>query len=173
MSSLVVYFSRAGSNWVKDGVANIDKGNTEILAEYIAKKVNADVFKIQTNQVYTNDYRKCTEEAQEELNNNFRPEILDCPENLDKYDTIYIGYPIWWGTFPTAVFAFLEKFNWKDKTIYPFCTHEGSGLSNSVNDLKTICKDATIKSFFETRGYTCQNFEEYNLASKLDEWVGK
>lgn len=173
MSSLVVYFSRAGSNWVKDGVSSIEKGNTEILAEYISNKIGADIFKIQTNQKYTDDYRKCTEEAQEELNNNFRPEILNCPDNLDKYDTVYIGYPIWWGTFPTAMFAFLEKFNWNGKTIYPFCTHEGSGLSNSVNDLKTICQGATIKPFFETRGYTCQDFESYDLANKLNEWIEK
>lgn len=173
MSKLVVYFSRAGSNWVEDGVRNIDKGNTEILAEYIANTVGADIFKLKTNQVYTNDYKKCTEEAQEELNNNFRPEIIKCPTNLDQYDIVYLGYPIWWSTFPTAIFSFLEKFNWSGKTIYPFCTHEGSGIANSETDLKNICKDAIIKPFFETRGYKCQNFEKFNLASKLDEWIGK
>ena len=171
MKKLVVYFSREGSNWVNDGVSNLDKGNTEILAEFIKDKVGADIFKITTNQRYTDDYYKCTEEAKNELKNNYRPEINNCPDNLDEYDIIYLGYPIWWGTFPVAVFSFLEKFNWNNKTIYPFCTHEGSGISNSVKDIEKICIGATVKPYFETRGFMCQNMQEYNLDEKLTSWL--
>ena len=172
MASIVIYFSKAGSNWVKDDVGHLDIGNTELLAKYIQKKIGSDIFKIEQTTQYPDDYYKTTEIAKEELKNNFRPKLINCPDSLEKYDKIYLGHPIWWSTFPTAVFAFLEKYNLDNKTIIPFCTHEGSGVANSDKNLKNICKNSNIKEYFETRGYKCQDIANDNkLKSEVDKWL--
>ena len=174
MSSIVVYFSRNGSNWVDDKVDNLEVGNCEILAKYIQKQINADIFKIETKKQYTNEYYKATEEAKEELQNNARPELLSYPENFEKYNTIYLIYPIWWGTCPMAVFSFLEKYDFSNKTIFPFCTHEGSGISNSVSDIKKYAQNAKIKNAFEVRGYKCQNLDkDVNLQAQIKDFLNQ
>ena len=73
-----------------------------------------------------------------------RPEVLNLPENLDEYDEIYLGYPNYWGTMPMAVYTFLERYDFSGKTIHPFCTHEGSGLSNTVRDIQSAAKGAQV-----------------------------
>ena len=172
MSNLIVYFSRAGSNWVEDGVANLEVGNNEIVAKYIRDKVGGDLFKIETSRKYTDEYYKATEEAKEEKNKQARPEVLNLPSNLDKYDTIYLCYPIWWGTCPMAVFTFLEHYDFTGKTIIPFCSHEGSGKSESVDDIKRTCPNAVVKDCFETRGYKCQNLQnDADLQKSIDVWI--
>ena len=174
MNAIVVYFSRAGSNWVEDNVANLKVGNNEIVANYIHSKVGGDLFKIETSRKYTDEYYKATEEAKEEKNNQERPEVLNLPENLDKYDTIYLCYPIWWGTCPMAVFTFLEHYDFASKTIIPFCSHEGSGKSESVDDIKKTCPNAIIKDYFETRGYKCQTLIKDNvLQNEINNWLEK
>ena len=171
MSNIVIYFSRAGSNWVEDGVKNIDIGNCKLLAKYIQKKIGSDIFEIKSKKVYTNEYYKATEEAKQELNNNERPELIEYP-NLDKYDTIYLVYPIWWSTCPMAVFSLLEKEDFTNKTIIPFCTHEGSGIANSVNDIKKYSKCLNVKDAFETRGYKCQNINnDENLKQAINKFI--
>ena len=174
MTSIVIYFSRAGSNWVKDGVGHLDVGNTELLAKYIQKKTGSDIFKIETTKQYPDDYYQATEVAKEELQNGFRPKLIKYPDNLEKYDKIYLGHPIWWSTFPTAVFTLLEKCNLDGKMIIPFCTHEGSGIANSDRDLKQICGNSKIKSYFEIRGYMCQEIDtNANLQNKINAWIEK
>ncbi len=174
MTSIVIYFSRAGSNWVKDGVGHLDVGNTKLLAKYIQKKTGCDIFKIETTKQYPDDYYQATEVAKEELQNGFRPKLIKYPDNLEKYDKIYLGHPIWWSTFPTAVFTLLENCNLDGKMIIPFCTHEGSRIANSDRDLRQICGNAKIKSYFETRGYMCQEIDtNANLQNKINTWIEK
>ena len=174
MSAIVVYFSRAGSNWVKDGVKELSVGNNEILAKYVQKQIGADIFKIETKRQYTNEYYKATEEAKEELKQNARPELVEYPENLDKYNTIYLVYPIWWSTCPMAVLTFLEKYNLEGKTIVPLCSHEESGVANSVEDIKKSAKGAIVKEAYETRGYRCQNLEnDKEIQDEIDKFLQK
>ena len=171
MTNAVVYFSRAGSNWVNDNVTNIEIGNTKLLAEYIQKKIGGDLFEIKTKKTYTDEYYKATEEAKEELNSNFFPELLEYPD-LNKYDAIYIGHPIWWGTFPMAIAECLRKNNFSGKKIIPFCTHEGSGIANSANDMRTYVPQGDIVNYFEIRGYRCQKIEEdKEIQEEIDKWL--
>ena len=125
--SLVVYFSKTGT--------------TEKIANEIKDITGSDIVKIETVTPYPEDYNETVEIAQKEKTEKARPEIKTTVDNLDEYDTIYIGYPIWWGTMPT----FIENNNLEGKTIIPFSTHKGSGLGSSVSDLKTALPNSTIK----------------------------
>ena len=142
--NLIVYFSRKGENYVNGAIKNLVKGNTEVVAEIIQKAVGGDLFEIVPLHAYDKDYYKCIEEAKRELHENARPEIADCPLNIAEYDTVFLGYPNWWGTCPACVFTFLEKYGFSGKKIAPFCTNEGSGMGSSESDIKRLCKGATV-----------------------------
>ena len=123
--TLVAYFSRTGEQY---GVGNITKGNTAILAEIIAEKTGGDLFEIKVvKDNYPNGYNPLVQFAKQEKQANARPEIEGRVENIDDYDTIFIGYPNWWGDMPMPVHTFLESYNFSGKKIHHFCTHEGSG----------------------------------------------
>lgn len=171
MSSLIIYFSRSGSNWVEDGVKNIEIGNTELLAEFIQQNTNGDIFKIETDKKYPDNYYDCVKEAENEIQNNIFPKALKYPENIDKYDTIYIGHPIWHDNLPNVVIGFLNNIDLTGKTIIPFCTHEGSGIAKSSNTLKEIYNNSNIKPYFEIRGYMCQNLKYGNVKNKVENWL--
>lgn len=126
---LVAYFSRTGEQY---GVGNITEGNTAIVAKIIAKKTGGDLFEIKVkNDNYPAGYTPLTQYAKKELQENARPEIVGHVNNFDEYDTIFIGYPVWWGDKPMPVYTFLDSYNFKGKTIAPFATHEGSGFTGT------------------------------------------
>jgi flavodoxin len=83
-----------------------------------------------------------------------RPQLNDSFINMDDYDFVYLGYLNWWNTFPMAVFSFLESYDFSGKTIIPFCTHEGSGIGNSENDIKKLCPKAKLQTGIAIRGGT-------------------
>ena len=146
MKSLVVYFSHSGQNWFGGGVVNLVKGNTEFVAEYIHELTGADLFKIETEKDYPKDYDECTNVAKQELSKDARPMLKKWPVgDLSEYDVIFVGGPIWWGTYPMAVFSFLERYDFAGKIIMPFTTHEGSGLGECVNDVKNILRKSDVK----------------------------
>lgn len=126
------------------------------------------MFEIDTVKPYPADYDKCTKVAQKEQRENARPEIVDCPEDLDKYDTVFVGYPNWWNTMPMAVFTFLEKYDLTGKRIIPFCTNEGSGMGRSESDLKIICKGATVEKGLPITGSNAPESE-----SQVGSWLKK
>ena len=140
---LVVYFSRADENY---NVGNVEIGNTALMASYIKEYLNADSFEIVPVKAYPTNYKECTEVATEEKNNNARPEIKDKIENINKYDTIFIGYPIWWGDLPMIVYTFLESYDFKNITVIPFNTHEGSGNSGTYNTIKNKLNAVTVNT---------------------------
>ena len=139
--SLVIYFSRADENYA---VGNIEKGNTEFIAEYIQEITGADLFKVEPAKPYSKNYKVCCDEALEEKRENARPEIKEYLNDISNYEVIYIGSPIYWGTMPMSMFTLLEKLDFTGKTIKVFTTHEGSGLGNVVSDVKKICKGANV-----------------------------
>ena len=141
MKSLVIYFSRADENY---GVDYTDKGNTEIIAEYIQELTGADLFKVERKKPYPKDYKSCTDEAKREKENNERPELKNYLDNIDEYNTIYIGSPIYWHTMPQPMFTQLEKLNWQGKTVRVFTTHEGSFLADVPLDVQKICEGAKV-----------------------------
>lgn len=150
---LVAYFSRAGQNY---NMGNIQKGNTQIIAEQIADQTSGTLFKIQTKNPYPDDYDKCTEVAKKEKEANARPELANRVENIDDYDVIFLGYPIWWADMPMAVYTFLKSYDFSGKTIIPFCTHEGSGLADTKNSISKACPTANVKDGLAIRGKTAQ-----------------
>lgn len=141
---LIAYFSRAGENYVNGAVRSLAKGNTEVVAEMAADITGGELFRIEPVRTYAADYTACTEEAAEEKRTGARPELTRLPESIDGYDTIILGYPNWWGTMPMAVYTFLEAFDFSGKTILPFCTHEGSGLSGTERDIALACPTADV-----------------------------
>ena len=147
MKSIVVYFSHTGQNWVGGGIVNLVKGNTEVIAEYIRDITGADIFKIETEKGYPADYDECTAVAKDEMKKDSRPILKKLPNvDLSEYDVIFVGGPVWWGTYPMAVFTLLERYDLVGKIIMPFTTHEGSGLGECVNDVKNTLRGSDVKN---------------------------
>ena len=163
---LTVYYSRKGENYWNGSLKHIDKGNTERVAEFIQKAVGGDLFEVDTVKPYSESYMTCIDEAKKELREKARPEIKAYPENFESYDTIFVGYPNWWGTMPMCMFTLLEHFDLSGKTIIPFCTNEGSSMGVSERDLKSICKNATVKGGLSIHGAESEQSEE-----KVSAWA--
>ena len=149
---LIVFYSRADENYVDGIIKNLETGNTEIAAGIIKELTGADLFKLEQMEPYAGNYNECIEQARADQQKNARPELKNYPENFDAYDVLYLGYPNYWGTMPMAVFTFLTHFDFGGKTIRPFCTHEGSGLGSSINDIKKLCPAANIEKGLAIRG---------------------
>lgn len=143
--SLIVYFSRAGNNYVSGSIQYLTKGNTEIVAEMIQRLTGADLYEIKPVIPYSIDYQECVSQAKHDFYQQKRPAFKYPPLSLDGYDKIYIGYPNYCGTMPMPVFTFLESYDFSNKIIKPFCTHEGSGLGHSEQDLKQVCPNAIFE----------------------------
>lgn len=152
MAELIAYFSRKHQNYVNGMLKNLEVGNTEIAAGIIQRLTGADLFKLEPVQEYSRDYNECIAEAQMDQRRDARPELKQYPEEFEKYDTIYLGFPNYWSTMPMAVFTFLEHFDFTGKTICPFCTHEGSGMGSSVADIRRLCPGAKLKKGLAIRG---------------------
>ena len=148
---LVAYFSRADENY---SVGTIEVGNTQILGEYIASEVGADSFHIETVTPYPADYDECCDVAKQELNDKARPEITGSVD-MEQYDIVFLGYPIWWGDMPMAVYTFMESYDWSGKVVIPFCTHEGSGLSGTDSSIANVT-GAQVLTAIDMRGSTAQ-----------------
>lgn len=149
---LLAFYSRADENYVSGIIKNLDIGNTEIAASIIAELTGADKFKIEQAQPYSQNYNECIAQSQADQNRNTRPELKAYPETLEQYKVIYIGFPNYWGTMPMAVFTFLEHFDFSGKIIKPFCTHEGSGLGGSIDDIKKLCLEAKVETELAIHG---------------------
>ena len=166
---LVVYFSRADEN--TGGVGYIEKGNTKILAEMIAERMHGDIFEIKTVKPYPKEYRPATEAAKQEKEENVRPEIVGELPDLSKYDVVFLGYPIWWSDMPMPVYTFLDRENFAGKIILPFCTHEGSGLSDTQRSIADVTK-ADVREGFALQGHIAQKSPE-EARTALYEWMSK
>jgi flavodoxin len=165
---LIAYFSRRGNNYVNGNIVNLKVGNTEVVAKKIQAITGGDLFYIQTVKAYPDDYTKCTEVAQQEQTADARPQLTAKVNNMTDYDIVFLGYPNWWGTMPMAVFTFLESYNFKGKTIIPFCTNEGSAMGSSESDIRKLCPSANVLSGLPIRG------SKVNQADgKISEWIKK
>lgn len=136
--TLVVYFSHTG--------------NTKAVAEQIAELTGGDLFEIQTVAAYPAEYEATTEVAKKEQTENARPELSSFLENHVDYDTVFIGYPIWWGDMPMAVYSFLDAYDFSGKTLLPFCTHGGSGLSGTDAHIQAEEPNASVSTAFAING---------------------
>ena len=168
MSSLVIYFSRKGENYFGGELKNIEKGNTEVIAEYIEELDDADLFKVEPAVEYPADYMKCIDVAKKEQQNDATPEIKQTLDNIDDYDTIYIGYPNWWGTLPMPMFTQLEQLDFTGKAVKPFVTHEGSGFGSSLRDIDKLCEGAEVKN-----GLSIPGANVGNAKSTVEAWINE
>jgi len=153
---LVAFFSHTGENYA---VGNIDKGNTHIVAEMIADAAGGTLFEIVPEKEYPESYNACIDVAKREKAAGARPKIAG-DVAVEDYDVIFIGYPNWWGDMPMPVYTFIEKHDWTGRTVIPFCTHEGSGLSATERYIADACKGATVAKGLAMRGATAQNERE-------------
>lgn len=136
--SLIIYFSRAGENYA---VGFIDKGNTEIAAEFVRDLTGADMFKVEPLVPYSENYKTCTEEAGERVGN---APVRAFPGDISGYDTIYVMSPIYWGTYAPEIETVLARLDFTGKKIRIVTTHEGSGLGSVVRDVKRVCRGAAV-----------------------------
>lgn len=163
---LVAFFSRTGENYA---VGHIEQGNTHIVAELIASATGGTLFRIEPATPYPDDYRACTEVAQREKRSKARPALVG-DITAEEFDVIFLGYPNWWGDLPMCVYTFLEQHDWQGKIIIPFCTHEGSGLSDTENRLRAACRGASVLNGLAVRGSVAQN-ERETARRQVLEWL--
>lgn len=153
-SCLVVYFSQTG--------------NTETIAGMIAEHTGGELFHVETVTVYPDEYNDLIEVAKEEQDNDERPELASAIEDMDRYQTVFIGFPNWWGTMPMAMFTFLESYDFAGKTVIPFCTHEGSALGRSESDIAALIPEAKLQKGLAVRGSNVDSAED-DVVSWLEE----
>ena len=151
---LVVYFSHTG--------------NTETVANFIHDAVGGDIVKLETEEPYTDNYNDLLDIAQEEQRENARPALSTKIDNIDQYDTIFLGYPIWWGDMPMAIYTFLDEYDLSGKTIAPFVTSGGSGLSGTPSDIEDEEPNATV-----TEGLSIRDDNVESSQSEVNEWLSE
>ena len=135
-------------------------GNTETFANYIKKNANITSFKIVPATPYPDNFTILSDIAHQEINSSARPEIKDPLTNISQYNTILLGYPIWYSHIPNIVITQLEKLNFKGKTIYPFNTHGSSGVGSSISDIKEYAPEAKVMDGYPIKGSEIRNKEE-------------
>ncbi len=163
---LIAFYSRADENYVNGVIKNLDIGNTEIAAGIIRELTGGDLFKMEQLQPYPKNYNACIAQAQADQKRNARPELVAYPDSLIMYDTIYLGFPNYWSTMPMAVFTYLEHFDFSGKIIKPFCTHEGSGMGSSEQDIRKLCPHARVEKGLAIHGGSVVRSRE-----EIEKWL--
>lgn len=149
---LIVYFSQTG--------------NTETVANIIHDNVGGDIVKLETTEAYPSDYDELVDYAQQEQQEDARPELSTVIENIEQYDTIFLGYPNWWGDMPMAIYTFLGTYDLSGKTIAPFITHGGSGLSGTPENIQEEELNASV-----TEGLAIDGDEASDSSEDVVEWL--
>lgn len=166
--TLVVFFSRTGEEY---RVGNITKGNTHIVADFIAENLNAKTFEIKPVTPYPDIYDECTALAKKEQQENARPAIANKIENFDSYDTIYLGYPVWWSDMPMILYTFLESYDFSGKKIIPFCTSASEHFLGK-EEIQNYAKGANVLDGLGITGKRCQD-DPAGVKSDVDNWLKK
>ena len=161
--ALVVFFSHAGDNYA---VGNIEVGNTKIVADYISEITGADQFEIVTHKYDGMAYTPLINLAKQEAQDGELPPYEGEVPDLSRYDTFFIGGPIWWGTYPQVMFTFFKENDLNGKTLIPFTTHEGSGLASTVDDVKAAYPQANV-----TKGFAIYGHEVRTGKAKVEKWL--
>ncbi|MCR5714933.1 MAG: flavodoxin [Bacteroidales bacterium] len=161
--SIVIFFSHAGDNY---SVGNIEVGNTKIVAGYISEIMGADQFEIVTHKYDGMAYTPLIELARKEAANGELPPYEGTAPDLGKYDTVFIGGPVWWGTYPQVMFTLFKDIDLAGKTVIPFTTHEGSGLASCVSDVKKAFPKAKVMGGFSIYGHEVRTGK-----AKVEKWL--
>ncbi len=161
--SIVIFFSHAGDNY---SVGNIEVGNTKIVADYITEIKGADQYEIVTHKYDGMAYMPLIELAKEEANKGELPPYEGTAPDLSPYDTVFIGGPVWWGTYPQVMFTLFKDINLDGKTVIPFTTHEGSGLASCASDVKKAFPKAKVTGEFSIYGHEVRTGK-----AKVEKWL--
>ena len=161
--SIVIFFSHAGDNY---SVGNIEVGNTKIVADYITEIKGADQYEIVTHKYDGMAYMPLIELAKEEANKGELPPYEGTAPDLSQYDTVFIGGPVWWGTYPQVMFTLFKDINLDGKTVIPFTTHEGSGLASCASDVKKAFPKAKVTGEFSIYGHEVRTGK-----AKVEKWL--
>lgn len=173
---LIAYFSRYGNTEYPDDVdastsASIvidgeRYGTTEYMARMIQKTVGGELFPIRTVTPYTDDFDELRDVNHEEMANNVLPELQKSDLDVSAYDTVFIGYPVWATDVPQAVISFIKQYDLTDKTVIPFCTHDGYGAGNSYN---TISTESSAKNTLDGLAIEAKDIKESSAA--VENWL--
>jgi flavodoxin len=166
-SILVVVFSHAGENWQ---VGVVEEGNTMKMAKIIAEQLHAELFEIVPEIPYPVGYEEMKDIAQKELDEDARPAYVGDVENWETVDTVFIGYPIWWGGMPKIVQRFLENHDFTGKTVIPFNTHGGSGQGGTQTVIEQMLTGAKVLKGLAVNGVQAQNDPEKTLQD-VESWL--
>ena len=161
--SIVIFFSHAGDNY---SVGVIDTGNTKIVADYISEITGADQFEIVTHKYDGMAYTPLIELAKKEAAAGELPPYEGTVPALSGYDTVFIGGPVWWGTYPQVMFTLFKDINLDGKTVIPFTTHEGSGLASCANDVRKAFPKAKVTGEFSIYGHEVRGGK-----AKVERWL--
>lgn len=175
--SLVVYFSMPETDNPQNMTREEENstvvingkvlGNTQYVAQLIQEMIDGDIFRILPQKPYPTDHRTLVDLAREEQEQDARPAIAGKLEAPEAYDTIFIGYPNWWGDMPMIPYTFLEQYNFSGKTLIPFCTHGGSGFSRTIQTIQDKQPDATVIR----NGYSLSRSRMERAPSSVSEWL--
>ncbi len=168
MKNLIIYYSRRGQNYVNGSIKHLDRGNAELITEFIKNAVDADVFEVDTVKPYDTDYMVCIEEAKAELRAKARPELKEYLDDISEYDNIFVVGPNWWGIYPMAMYTQLERLDFTGKTVHYIVTHEGSGLGGVPKTIKNACKGAKIGESLAVHGGSAPSSKE-----QVENWAEK
>ena len=161
--SIVIFFSHAGDNY---SVSIIDTGNTKIVADYISEITDADQFEIVTHKYDGMAYTPLIELAKKEAAAGELPPYEGTAPDLSGYDTVFIGGPVWWGTYPQVMFTLFKDINLDGKTVIPFTTHEGSGLASCASDVRKAFPKAKVTGEFSIYGHEVRGGK-----AKVEKWL--
>lgn len=161
MKTLIAYFSHVGENVANNEVVVLKKGNTEKVAEKIHDLIGGDLYKIEEADSYPYSYRECNMRAKREDEYNDHPALKDkIGLDMSQYDTIYLGFPIWYRTFPRIISTFIDQYDLKGKTIIPFCTNDEGFFGISMLELKARLKDSNVIDGIAIRGVDIDSSDE-------------
>ena len=163
MNKIVIFFSHAGDNY---SVGVIDTGNTKIVADYISEITGADQFEIVTHKYDGMAYTPLIELAKKEAAAGELPPYEGAAPDLNGYDTVFIGGPVWWGTYPQVMFTLFKDINLDGKTVIPFTTHEGSGLASCASDVRKAFPKAKVTGEFSIYGHEVRGGK-----AKVERWL--
>lgn len=161
MKTLIAYFSHVGENVADNKVITLIKGNTEILAEKIHALVGGDLYKIEEENPYPFSYRECNMRAKREDEYSEKPELKDkVGLDVSQYETIYLGFPIWYRTYPRIISTFITSYNLEGKTIIPFCTNDEGYFGIAQSELQGTLKKSNVKDGLSIRGVNVENSDD-------------
>ena len=178
-NTLVVYFSMPETTNSENMTEEEDNstvvidgevmGNTQYVAMEIQEKMNADIFRIEPETSYTTNHEKLVDIASQEQEENARPAIKDKISDFEQYDTIFVGYPIWWSDLPMIMYSFFDEYDFSDKTIIPFSTHGGSGLADTISTIQKLEPNANVYE----QGLSISRNDVENSSEEISQWLEK